>query len=646
MIEWLNKLDRKTIAITGVVLVIVCFLSFNLFTSLSLTNSRIDLTEERIYTLSKGTKHALANLQEPIKLRLYASKSLKEASPQYGLFMSRVQELVQTYARLAQGKIKLEMLNPEPYSPEEDRAVGFGLRGIPLDEAGSQAYFGLVGTNSTDDHDVIPLFSAQRESFLEYDLTRLVYNLANPEKPVIGFFDGIAVQGSRMTQFKAWQVLTYMKQFFTMKELDDDVKKIPDNIKVLMIIHPQDLEKSALYAIDQFVLRGGRAIVFLDPNAINSQPQMTQRGPVPPKNTSSDLPKLMKAWGLEMIKDKVVGDRQLATRVRAQTQGRNVITDYILWFGVRKDGLAQNEVITGDLEELRFLTVGALKPLKGATTTFTPLAQSSANSMLVDVAKSKARRPNPIELLNEFKPSQDRYVVAARVTGPAKSAYESAPKPKKEEGNKDTKKGPKEKPLPPHIKESKDPISVIVVADVDVLADRTWLTAQNLLGQRIVVPFANNADFAINMLDNFTGSKELITLRGRGIKERSFKVVNDLQRAAEIRYRKTEQGLQKKLEELQKKLAGIEGNQKDRSGNVILTKQQQALVKKFRSDMISLRSQLRAVQHALSKDIDALETRLKFLNIAAVPILITIIAFGLAVIRRRRAGRRSATART
>jgi ABC-type uncharacterized transport system involved in gliding motility auxiliary subunit len=172
------------------------------------------------------------------------------------------------------------------------------------------------------------------------------------------------------------------------------------------------------------------------------------------------------------------------------------------------------------------------------------------------------------------------------------------------------------------------------------------LTAQNLLGQRIVVPFANNADFAINMLDNFTGSKELITLRGRGIKERSFKVVNDLQRAAEIRYRKTEQGLQKKLEELQKKLAGIEGNQKDRSGNVILTKQQQALVKKFRSDMISLRSQLRAVQHALSKDIDALETRLKFLNIAAVPILITIIAFGLAVIRRRRAGRRSATART
>ncbi|MGA0395076.1 MAG: GldG family protein, partial [Rhodospirillales bacterium] len=289
MIEWLNKLDRKTIAITGVVLAIVCFLSFNLFTSLSLTNSRIDLTEERIYTLSKGTKHALANLQEPIKLRLYASKSLKEASPQYGLFMSRVQELVQTYARLAQGKIKLEMLNPEPYSPEEDRAVGFGLRGIPLDEAGSQAYFGLVGTNSTDDHDVIPLFSAQRESFLEYDLTRLVYNLANPEKPVIGFFDGIAVQGSRMTQFKAWQVLTYMKQFFTMKELDDDVKKIPDNIKVLMIIHPQDLEESALYAIDQFVLRGGRAIVFLDPNAINSQPQMTQRGPVPPKNTSSDL---------------------------------------------------------------------------------------------------------------------------------------------------------------------------------------------------------------------------------------------------------------------------------------------------------------------------------------------------------------------
>jgi ABC-type uncharacterized transport system involved in gliding motility auxiliary subunit len=642
MMEWLNKLDRKTIAITGVVLSVVLFLSLNLFSSLSLTNSRIDLTEEKIYTLSSGTKHSLANLQEPIKLRLYASKTLKEVSPQYGLFMGRVQELVQTYARLANGKINLEILNPEPYSPEEDRAVGFGLKGIPLDNSGTQAFFGLVGTNSTDDSDIIPLFSSQRESFLEYDLTRLVYNLANPEKPVIGFFDGIAIQGSRMTQFKSWQVLTYMKQFFTMKELDDDIKKIPDNIKVVMVIHPQDLEESAKYAIDQFVLRGGRAIVFIDPNTVNSQPQMTRRGPIPPANTASNLPKLMKAWGLEMVKDKVVGDRKLATRVRAQNRGRNIVTEYVMWFGVGKDGLDQKDVITGELDELRYLTVGALRPIKGATTTFTPLAQSSTDSMLIDVKKSKALRPDPVGLLNDFKPTKERYTVVAKITGPAKSAFDAAPKPKKEEGKKDSKKDSKEKPLPPHIKESKGPINVIVVADVDFLADRTWLQAQNLLGQRVVLPFANNADFTLNMLENFTGSKELITLRGSGIKARSFEVVDQLQRAAEIRYRKTEQGLQKKLEELQKKLAGIEGNRKDRSGNVILNKQQQALVKKFRSDMISIRSQLRAVQHALSKDIDAMETRLKFFNIILVPVLVTVFALGLAILRRRRANRRSA----
>ena len=646
MMEWLNKLDRKTLAISGIVLAVVCFLSLNLFSSLSLKNSRLDLTEERLYTLSTGTRHALANLKEPIKLRLYMSRSLKKASPQFGLFMSRIQELVQTYERLAEGKIKLEILNPEPFTPEEDRAVGFGLRGVPLDSAGTNGYFGLVGTNSTDDTDIIPLFTSQRESFLEYDLTRLVFNLANPEKPVIGFFDGIAIQGSRSTQFKSWQALTYMKQFFTMKELDDDIKKVPDNIKVLMIVHPQDLEESALYAIDQFVLRGGRAIAFIDPNAINSQPRMTRRGPVPPANTSSNLAKLMKAWGVEMVKGKVVGDRKTATRVRAQRGGRSVVTEYVLWFGVNKAGFAQNEVITGELEELRFLTAGALKPIKGATTTFTPLAQTSTDSMLIDVKKSKTQRPDPIGLLNEFKPSKERYTLAARITGPVKSAFDGAPKPKKDDKADKKAKGKKEKPLPPHIKSSKTTINVIVVSDVDILADRTWLSARNMLGQRIVVPFANNADFAINMLDNFTGSQELISLRGRGIKERTFKVVSQLERAAEIRYRKTEQGLQKKLEALQKKLAGIEGNRKDRSGNVILTKQQQSLVKKFRSDMISIRGQLRAVQHALSKDIDALETRLKILNIITVPILITIIAFGLALVRRRRMNRRTTAART
>ena len=645
MMEWLNKLDRKTLAMAGVVLAIVSFLALNLFSSLSLTNSRLDLTEERLYTLSKGTRHALANLKEPIKLRLYMSSSLKKASPQFGLFMGRVQELVQTYERLAKGKIKLEILNPEPFSPEEDRAVGFSLKGVPLDSAGTNAYFGLVGTNSTDDADVIPLFTSQRESFLEYDLTRLVYNLANPEKFVIGFFDGIALQGSRSTQFKSWQALTYMKQFFTMKELDDDVKKIPDNIKVLMIVHPQDLEPSALYAIDQFVMRGGRAIVYIDPNTINSQPQMTRRGPIPPKNTGSNLPKLMKAWGVEMVKGKVIGDRETATRVRTQSGGRAVVTEYVLWFGINKKGLAQNEVATGELETLRFLTAGALKPIKGATTTFTPLAQTSADSMLIDVAKSKTQRPDPIGLLNEFKPTKERYVLAARVSGPAKSAYDGPPKPKKDAKADKKAADKKAKPLPPHIKASKKPINVVVVADVDFLADRTWLSAQNMLGQRVVMPFANNADFAINLLENLSGSQELISLRGRGIKERSFKVVAQIERAAEIKYRKTEQGLQKNLEELQKRLAGIEGNRKDRSGNVILTKQQQALVKKFRSDMISIRSQLRAVQHALSKDIDALETRLKIINIITVPVLVALFAIGLGILRRRRLKQRSMAAR-
>jgi ABC-type uncharacterized transport system involved in gliding motility auxiliary subunit len=638
MLDWLKRLDRKTIAITGVVLAVLCFLSVNLFSSLTFTQARLDLTEERLYTLSTGTRNVLATLKEPIKLRLYASRSLKEASPQFGLFMARVQELVQAYDRLALGKIKLEILNPEPFTPEEDRAVGFGLRGVPLDDAGSRGYFGLVGTNSTDDHDVIPIFSAQRESFLEYDLTRLVYNLAHPEKPVIGFFDGIAIQGSRMTQFKPWQVLTYMRQFFSMRELSDDIRKIDDDIKVVLVIHPQDLEESALYALDQFVLRGGRVIVFVDPHTVNTQPMMTPQGPLPPPNTSSNLEKLMTAWGVEMVKDKVVGDRKLATRVQAQRGEQSVVTEYILWFGVNKENLAQNEVITGELEQLRFLTPGSLKQIAGAKTKFTPLAWTTDQSMLVDLKVAKAPTPDPIALLNDFKPDKDRHVLAARITGPATSAFDAPPVPKKAESEADKNK--KEEPLPPHIKESTGPISVIVVADVDMLADRTWLSERNLFGQRVVMPFANNADFAINMVENFTGSQELISLRGRGVKQRTFDVVDGLQREAEIRYRQTEQSLQKKLEDLEKKLSGIEGSKTDQAGNVLLTQEQQELVKKFRSDIISIRSQLREVQHALRKDIDALETWLKAINIVGMPIVITIIAFAVAIWRRRRPKRR------
>lgn len=638
MLDWLKRLDRKTIAITGVVLAVLCFLSVNLFSSLTFTQARLDLTEERLYTLSKGTRNVLANLKEPIKLRLYASRSLKEASPQFGLFMARVQELVQAYDRLAMGKIKLEILNPEPFTPEEDRAVGFGLRGVPLDDAGTRGYFGLVGTNSTDDHDVIPIFSAQRESFLEYDLTRLVYNLAHPEKSVIGFFDGIAIQGSRSTQFKPWQALTYMRQFFSMRELSDDIKKIDDDIKVVLVIHPQDIEESALYALDQFVLRGGRVIVFVDPHTVNTQPMMTPQGAFPPPNTSSNLEKLMTAWGVEMVKDKVVGDRKLATRVQAQRGEQSVVTEYILWFGVNKENLAQNEVITGELEQLRFLTPGSLKQIAGAKTTFTPLAWTTDQSMLVDLKVAKAPTPDPIALLNDFKPDKDRHVLAARITGPVTSAFDAPPAPKKAESEADKNK--KEEPLAPHIKESTGPISVIVVADVDMLADRTWLSERNLFGQRVVMPFANNADFAINMVENFAGSQELISLRGRGVKQRTFDVVDRLQREAEIRYRQTEQSLQKKLEDLEKKLSGIEGGKTDQAGNVLLTQEQQELVKKFRSDIISIRSQLREVQHALRKDIDTLETWLKVINIIGMPIVITIIAFAVAIWRRRRPKRR------
>ena len=627
--------DRRTFGLAGLVLAVILFLAVNIFANGAFRSLQADLTENGLYSVSGGTEKVLAELKEPVTLRYFVSRRLIDLSPGLGTYSQRVLELLQRYVDAAGGKIRLEIIDPKPFSNEEDRAVGFGLQGVPLSDAGELGYFGLAGTNTTDDQDVIGFFQPQREPFLEYDLTRLVHNLANPKKKVVGLVSGIPIDADPANQYKPWRVVEQIKQFFEVKSLGLD-PKITDDIDVLMIVHPFGLSDKTLYAIDQFVMAGGKAMVFVDPYAEEgSRSNAAMR--LPP-DQGSNLEKLFKAWGVEYTRDEVLADLGIAQRVQAgaDPQGRPVITNYVSWLSFPADRLKSDDVITGQLQAINVATAGFIARAKDADVAFDPLIVSTEASAPMDAQQFRFQ-PNPAEILKSFEPKGKSLTLAARLSGKLKSAFPDGPPPdkdKKEEAGKDEARKA-------HLKESKDVVNLIVVADSDILADTFWLQIQDFFGQRLVVPTANNADFVINALDNLSGSSELIGLRSRGFSDRPFDRVTEIQRAAELQYRDRERALNKELKEVEGKLKDLT-TKEQQGAAVILTAEQKQAIENFRREIIKVRSQLRDVRRALREDIDTLDAWIKVLNIAAMPALIALFAIGLLIARNRRTRRRYA----
>ncbi len=632
-------MNRGTLTVIGVALAVVCFLAVNLFATLELGAARLDLTANGLYTLSDGTAAMLKAMKEPVKLRLYASRLLLDGNPGLKPYAARVRETLASYVKLSGDRISLEIIDPEPFSPEEDRAAAFGLRGVPYDATGNRGYFGLVGTNTTDDTDSIAFLAPDREAFLEYDLTRLVYDLAHPDKPVVALLDGIGINGGPQTNYRPWQIYEQMRQFFDMRIMAGDIDRFGDDVKALVIVHPHDLSDKTQFAIDQFVLRGGPTMVFVDPLAENMQ-RNAQMG-APPPNVASNLDRLMKAWGVELAPGKVVGDRGAAMQVQAMSNGRAVVTQYLPWLTLGKDALADNDVVTGQLEVLRLFSAGALKSLPGATTKLEPLVQSSPDSMLIDSGPLQ-QMPDPAGLMNAFQPSGERYALAARVSGPAKSAFpDGAPKATAEAGSATATTAA----AAPALKESSQPINLVVVADVDMLSDEAWLNVQDGGDAQLAMPVAHNADLVINAIENLAGGATLANLRGRGLSNRPFTTVERIRTEAEAKYLATQEQLSKELEDAQKKLASLETDQKAGVGGaVLLTAEQQETVRTFRNQVLTLRAQLREVQRALQQDIERLQTWVMLANIAAVPAIVAVLALIVALWRwaRRRRSRAAA----
>lgn len=638
------NLDRRALGIGTIALAIVLFLSVNVFSTAVFRTAQLDLTEEGLFTLSPGTHEILQSIDEPITLRLYLSEQLRQADPTFARYATRVQELLEQYERIAGGRLILQLFNPEPFTQEEDRAVGFGLRGVPVNEVGDLVYFGLVGTNSTDDQDAIVFFSPEREPFLEYDLTRLVYNLANPEKKVLGLLTPLPLSADPAKQYQPWVIYQQMEQFFDVRTLDSKLREIPEDVDVLMVAQPGELPGDTLYAIDQYVMRGGRTLIFADPH-FEGQPRANPMMPSPPSNHGLD--KLFAGWGIEQPANQIVGDRLSALRVTAQVGSRNVVADYLPWLSLGPEHFAGDDVVTGQIALLNMMSAGSFDEVDGSSSGLAPLVTSSVESMRINAEKVRYA-PNPIRLLEEFKSGGKKLVLAARLNGTLASAFVDGPppteakqdgteaKPAAQASDSDATDKAEEAPRAPHLAAAEGPTHVIVVGDVDMLTDQAWVRTQDFLGQRLSVPIASNASFVLNALDNLAGDSAVIGLRSRGLSVRPFELVDSIRREAELKFRSKEQELEAKLSDVEKKISDI---QTDEEGGVILTAEQRDAIQEFRAEMVDIRGQLRDVQHALRKDIEALGAWLRVINIGAIPLLVGLIAIGLAIVRRVRFGR-------
>lgn len=650
-----GRLGRASLSLVAVALAVVLFFAVNMLAGAALDRLRLDLTEDRLYTLTPGSQQIARSVTEPITLTLYVSERQATDLPEIRTYARRVRELLEEYVRVSGGRITLRVVDPEPFSEAEDGAVRAGLTGVPVGAGGETLYFGLVGTNSTDGREVLPFLHPGAERFLEYEISRMIHVLSQTSPPVVGLLSGLPLDGTTVDPFtgtprpgQPWFILEQLRSLFRVRTLRSGLEQIDADVSVLLIVHPQGLAPQTLYAIDQFVLGGGRAVVFVDP--------LCESQPVPPvpgdplaamrAERSSDLPRLFRAWGLELVKGKVAADRDAAQLVQLGDARRPQPIEYVVWLALRGDAMDQDDPITAQFSLVNVATAGVLRPLEGATTTFTPLLQTGLRSMLVDEAPLRMV-PDVQRLLDEFEPMNQRLTIAARVRGPASTAFPEGP-PRDEplsEEDLETDEPPTPAPLPPeHLAESLGPINVVVVADADLLNDRFWIREQRLGSLRLgTVKIANNGDLLINAIDNLSGSDALIGVRARARYTRPFDRVEQIRAEAQQRYRQEELALQERIRQTQQRLNEQQRARPDQ-GELLLTPEQRAELEQLQRELVEARRQLRQVQLNMRRDIERLGRTLMLINSGLIPAVVAIGAVGLGAYRsiRRRADRRAA----
>jgi gliding motility-associatede transport system auxiliary component len=595
---------------------------------------RIDLTAEKAYTLSAGTKAILAKLDTPVQIRFYVSQRATEMPVALKTYAQRVDDLLWEYQQASRGLIEIQKLDPEPDSDAEDSARLDGIQGQLL-PGGERIYLGLSVT-MLDQKQAIPFLAPDRERLLEYDISRAIARVSETHKPTIGVMSSLPVMGMPMMPMaqqegsQPWAFITELQRDFNVEQVEVTADKIPDDIQVLVVIHPKGISDVTQYAIDQFVLRGGRLLAFLDPRDMLDRMGQGMGA----QASTSNLDKLLRAWGLTFETSKVVADMNYFARTR---QGRAPAILLLTEKAMNKD-----DIVTANADNIVMAMTGSFSgtPAKGLKETV--LIKSSPDSELIDGMMAQFGGES---IATNFNPSGKEYPLAVRLSGEFKTAFpkgrpkaakpapeEDKSQPNEQKTNKEEDKGG------PWLKESTKETSVVLVGDADMIQDPLAIRAmQNPFGgQRLIMPANGNLAFAQGIVEQLSGDSNLIALRSRASRERPFTVVKKIQADAEANYRTKIKELETSLSETQRKVNELQKG-KETGQKFILSPEQQQELANFQKKEVEVKTELRSVRKQLRAEIDSLETRIKWLNIAAVPALVALTGLGLALVRRRRA---------
>ncbi len=620
-----KRFDTFLYSTVGVVAMLLILIAVNFIASRF--RQRIDLTDEKAYTLSPGTRAILAKLDTPVQIRFYCTRNASTMPIFLTTYAQRVSDLLSEYKEASKGHIEIQQLNPEPDSDAEDSARLDGVEGQPL-RSGEKIYLGL-SVAMLDQKQAIPFLTPDRERLLEYDISRAIARVMTSDKPVLGVMSSLPVMGEMNPMAMqrgqrgqpAWAFMDELKRDFSVKQVEITADKIPDDIKVLLVIHPKAISESTQYALDQFVLRGGKLIAFVDPLCVLDRSQV-QTGMMPPPS-SSTLDKLFKAWGLTFDTSKVVADME---HVAQTQQGPHPAV-----LALNETAIDKNDVVTAQADNLVMAFAGAFNGTPAEGLSETVLIKSSKRSELVEAMMASIAGG---QIANNFNASGIEYPLAIRLTGKFKTAFPNGkPKPAASPGEQKPNEMP---PSEPGLKESAQPNTVVLVGDADMIQDPIAVREIQAIGQRLIMPINSNLAFAQGAVEQLAGDSDLIAVRSRASRERPFTVVQKLQADADANYRSQIKELEQSLAETQRKMNELQKNKENGQRFILSPEQQQELVN-FRKTEAEAKVQLKQTRKKLRAEIDSLENRIKWVNIAGMPIAVIIVGFGLAMMKRRRA---------
>ncbi len=619
-----------SVAGVGAMFLIVVALNF----ILGAFKTRLDLTQEKAYTLSAGTRAILKKLESPVEIRFYCTQGEKEMPPQFKTYAQHVEDLLAEYRQRGRGNVEIKKLNPAPDSDAEDSARLDGIEGQLLSN-GENLYLGLA-VSYLDEKMAIPFLSPEKEKLLEYDITRAISRVANPQKPVIGVMTPLPMFGQPMNPMmmrmgqqpqEAWVIISELQRDFTVKQVPLETDKIDDEIKVLIVAHPKEIKDSAQYAIDQFIMRGGKLIAFLD--GMSMVDSRNQQNPMMPNmgGGGSTLDKLVKAWGLQFDTTKVVADLNFQSRF--MQNNRQQVAPAVL--SLNPQGINKEDVVTSQLDSLLIPFAGVFTGTPAAGLKETVLLHTTPESQLVEGFMAQFSGE---QITKDFKPSGTPQKLAIRLSGKFKTAFPDGKPLEKEADKKDEKKD--EKKTDDSLKETKGDNAVILVGDSDILYDQFCVQVQNIFGQKVVIPRNGNLNLVQNMVEQMAGDNNLIEVRSRATLNRPFTVVQKMQKQAEDSYRNKIKELEDGLQETQKRLNELQ-SKKEKGQRFILSPEQQQEVERFKKQEAGSKKELKEVRRNLRQDIDALENRVKWLNIAGMPMVVTLFGVGRAFLKGQRA---------